>query len=206
MSTPEIPQGLLVVHGDSASDVASERLNVADIVSSRCYKAIDGKQPEWIGIHETASPIDLQSKSTPEWLAIENAYYIPFATRSHPNTQPSDLPGDFLYISYMDIVPETEEVFNEWYIGEHVDNYMQVPGWLRVRRYVSMLTGGGDDSDATVMGERELLRHKYLALHEWRHAEFAESPEFHRVATTGRANEMKGAILRIEMRVFELQR
>ncbi|KAF8194422.1 hypothetical protein K438DRAFT_2129450 [Mycena galopus ATCC 62051] len=220
MSLSEIPPALLLVYCHPAPDVTPEKFNAwydnehvptllktEGVLGGRRYNAIDGKYPEWMGIYDATSPNLLlpdiphshsNSKSEPEsrLLAdLEHHSYTLIATRTHPNMTPADLPADFIYASALDVAPETEDAFNEWYEGEHTDLLAKVPGWVRVRRY--RLHRSQDD---------ERPPRTYLALHEWRHAAFADMPEYVALNSTASANEMKEKLLGIEIRVFELQK
>ena len=42
----------------------------------------------------------------------------------------------YLLLVQMDIPPEFEDEFNNWYDSEHIPMLMQVPGWTSSRRYI----------------------------------------------------------------------
>lgn len=76
-----------------------------------------------------------------------------------------EVPGALFAVAFA--VPEDRDeraAFDGWYEDEHVPLLMNVPGWLRVRRYVAR--PGSDGPSWT-----------HLALHELRSAEALERPE-----------------------------
>lgn len=49
-----------------------------------------------------------------------------------------DKPAKYLYVVRMDVDPETEKQFNEWYNEEHVPALLDVPGVRGASRYASI--------------------------------------------------------------------
>ncbi|KAJ6527080.1 hypothetical protein B0H19DRAFT_1196401 [Mycena capillaripes] len=219
MTTSEVPQALLVVSSVPGPDITPEKFNAwhdnaqtqthlaaADVLNGRRYKAIDGRQPEWLGLYEATSPDirpnDVASEREREVLAsLDRSTYTLTSCRTQPDLPPDAFPADFLYMCNTDIASEAEDAFEEWYNGVHTDLFMKVPGWMRGRRYKLH-----SHQDSELVGSSGTVPHKYIALHEWTHAEFADMPEYVALANTARAEEMKKVLLRIEIRVFELQK
>lgn len=75
-------------------------------------------------------------------------------------------------------VPEADEAqFEDWYQGEHVDLLMQVPGWLRIRRY--RVRPGFAGTPFT-----------HFALHELSDASVMDAPERERARTTAKRDAL----------------
>lgn len=70
-----------------------------------------------------------------------------------------------------------EEQFEDWYQGEHVGLLMQVPGWLRVRRYRVRPGFAG-------------LPFTHFALHELADASVMDAPERERARTTEKRDRL----------------
>jgi hypothetical protein len=77
-----------------------------------------------------------------------------------------------LHIVRVDIAPEVEEAFNQWYDTVHVPALLRCPGWLSARRYVVF-----DGSP------------KYLAVYEVAGSWAYETEEFQRVRGFGEFEE-----------------
>ncbi|KAJ6555022.1 hypothetical protein DFH09DRAFT_1038362 [Mycena vulgaris] len=212
MSTLE--ESLLLVYSDPGPDTTFERFNgwstaqhaMEGVQAGIHYKAIDGQKPEWLTLHEANSPAippctnpsEIEREPVAELRTFTRSAYAPISSRTHPATTPADLPAEFVYLVSADVTPAAEDAFDAWYGGEHTALFMRVPGWRRVRRYTLRAH--------EELGARTRARapHKYLAIHEWSNAEFADTPEYAALLATPHANEMKKSILGIEFRVFEL--
>ena len=44
----------------------------------------------------------------------------------------------YLYVVRMDVAPEKEKQFNDWYNKEHIPALLKVPGVIRAYRYTSL--------------------------------------------------------------------
>jgi hypothetical protein len=102
----------------------------------------------------------------------------------------------------MDVKPEAEKDFNQWYDEEHIPLLAKVPGWVRSRRFVLQ--------DESCVGDGELKRTspppKYLAIHEWATQEKLESEAYkHAVSTPWRAR-VQETLTRKSRREMELYR
>ncbi|KAJ7046372.1 hypothetical protein C8F04DRAFT_1387911 [Mycena alexandri] len=214
MSIPPASQSLLLVHSIPAANIAAEDFNawhasrhaahlaMAGITSGLRYKAIDGKQPTWMALYETTStdlpPVHVPFAIEQEVVSrLERNSYTLITSRTHPNTRPTAIPADILYLFHLDFPPEREDEFNEWYDGEQTNLYMKVPGWLRLRRY---RLHSYDD-------EQPQVPRRFFTLHEFNNPEFADTPEYmDLVMGTERVREITKAVVGVEVRVFELQR
>jgi len=72
------------------------------------------------------------------------------------------------HIVMVDIDPELEPAFNEWYDSVHIPQILACPGWLSASRYVC-LEGGP----------------KYVAIYEITGAEAYDTAEFHEIRGFG---------------------
>ncbi|KAJ7051759.1 hypothetical protein C8F01DRAFT_998997, partial [Mycena amicta] len=131
--------------------------------------------------------------------------YTPISLRIAPLIVEDELPAKFAYLASVDVVPTAEEAFNTWYDSEHTELLARVPGWMRVRRYCLQVAStsptllpGPSNEDAGVRWR------KYLTIQEWSNAGFGDTPEYAALIGAERAQEMKKALLGIEIRVFEL--
>ena len=64
----------------------------------------------------------------------------------------------------MNVVPEVEAEFNEWYDKEHIPALAAVPGVLSARRFRST-SDSGAQSRATQRGTHDAGHRKYVALY-----------------------------------------
>jgi hypothetical protein len=72
------------------------------------------------------------------------------------------------HIVLVDVDPEVEEAFNDWYDNVHIPDILACPGWLSARRAIC-LEGGP----------------KYVAVYEITGPEAYETPEFHAIRGFG---------------------
>ncbi|HEY3109729.1 MAG TPA: hypothetical protein VGL23_13295 [Chloroflexota bacterium] len=73
-------------------------------------------------------------------------------------------PPPALQIGRIDIPPEHEEEFNEWYNGEYLVGYLKIPGVYGARRYLNQLPGP-----------------RYLTVYELANDQVSRQPEWDRV-------------------------
>ncbi|KAJ6616383.1 hypothetical protein B0H10DRAFT_2007252 [Mycena sp. CBHHK59/15] len=220
MSTPESHPALLFEYSDPGTAVPLETFNawydaehmpaqaaIAGFHTGVRYKAIDAQDPPWLALYDVASTDVLDSaaaqfpgaSASANILALlptyERRVYTLAASRMHPAVKS---PHEFLYVASVDIRPDAADALHEWHDGEHTDAFSRVPGWRRMRRCV--LHSHAEHGAAAQRGEARPL--KYLVIHEWTNAEFADSPEY--AALVAALSEMAQAILGLEIRVFEL--
>ncbi|KAJ7162853.1 hypothetical protein C8R46DRAFT_1101692 [Mycena filopes] len=208
MSVPPPPSQTLLVRFDTRHAQAhAAYLQTEGISSGLRYKAIDSKAPTWIALYETVSPdlpppppVDAEVEGGSMASRLERNSYTLSYSRTHPNTRAASIPADILYLLHVDLLPAREDAFTAWYDSEQTDAFTEVPGWLRVRRY---RLHSHDSAGAA----RTVPPRRYLMLHEFNNPEFAETPEYARLAMgSERVREMTQALAGIELRVFELQR
>src|ERR1700683_159294 len=132
------------------------RMTVPGFTGARRYQAIDGQQPPWLALYETAS---LEALDGPEYKAVvaggsdrEKFIMSHLATldRRVYELLSEDLPAGSAdgpagpapaILSVANTVPpEMEDDMAAWYEQEHIPMLLEVPGWQRIRRY--RLTGG----------------------------------------------------------------
>ena len=104
-----------------------------------------------------------------------------------------------------DVAGEAE--LNRWYDEEHIPLLMQVPGWVRTRRFVAnrVLSVTGTSVDVRVPAHAP---GKYVAIHEWESPDAFETAEFKRATSTEwRTRVMQsGVVVKHERRVFKFLR
>ncbi|MER5172397.1 hypothetical protein [Thioclava sp. GXIMD2076] len=74
----------------------------------------------------------------------------------------------FTHIVRVDIDPEHEDAFAEWYVSQHFPDLLACPGWLSAQRYITV-------------GEGQ----KYAAVYEVAGKWAFDTPEFHKVKGFG---------------------
>jgi hypothetical protein len=150
----------------------------------------------WIGAENPKISLaiyDLESLAVlqkPEYLAVSPAQFSPWANRLLVNqckricrfncVQIS--PGDAiapdeargLLVSAVNIAPEHEAEFNEWYDSEHLPRLAAIPGVLSARRFTS--PGAG---------------HKYVATYHLASPAVCASKEWQQAATTPWTEKLK---------------
>lgn len=84
-----------------------------------------------------------------------------------------------LFVVAFDVPGEDEEEFEAWYQGEHVPLLMEVPGWLRIRRYRTRPGHAG-------------APWTHFALHEIRDAAVLDAPERARARDTAMRDRLAG--------------
>ena len=151
-----------------------ERLAVPGFLSGARYEAVKGG-PKHLAVYELESPAVLESaaykkvqanptpwtkRCSPEVIGstfIRNVYAM-----IHPKTLPPSVAesgmAPSLQIGRMDVPPEVDAEFNDWYNTIYVPNYEKVPGVIRGRRYRAV-TGTPT----------------YLTLYEFEHPKVSES-------------------------------
>jgi hypothetical protein len=91
----------------------------------------------------------------------------------------------FIHIVRVDIDPEHERAFNDWYENTHFPQLLACPGWLSATRFVSI----GDGP-------------KYAAMYEVAGPWAFETPEFLAVRGFGRFEPFVRNFARIQLRQF----
>ena len=155
----------------------AERLAVPGFLSAARYEAVKGG-PKHLACYELESPAVLESaaykrvqanpsdwtkRCSPEVIGttfIRNVY-----TMIHPKALPASVAqskmAPALQIGRMDVPPEVDAEFNDWYNTIYVPNYEKVPGVIRGRRYRALV---GTPT--------------YLTLYEFDHPKVSESAEW----------------------------
>jgi hypothetical protein len=96
-------------------------------------------------------------------------YHQIFSHGKHPDT-----PAEFVLTVRIDVAPQHESEFNEWYNSDHLPALVSVPGVYCARRYVA------------VEGKP-----KYLAVYELRDAEVRKSEAWSRAANSEWTKRMR---------------
>ena len=92
-----------------------------------------------------------------------------------------------IVIVRIDIKPEMEEEFNQWYDEEHIPNLLKVPGLLWAKRGIN--TGDGP---------------KYVAVYEHENINVQHSDAYKEAVLTEWTQKLKPHFLKMEREVYEL--
>jgi hypothetical protein len=154
-----------------------ELLALPGYLSAARYAAVRGG-PKYLACYELESPEAVNTEAAQrrranptEWgKRIDpnvigtnfsvNLYQQIFPAEVSPDVAQSDM-APVLQIGCMDIPPEVEDEFNEWYNTIYVPNYEKVPGCIRGRRY------------RAVRGEP-----KYATVYEFEHEGVSQTSEW----------------------------
>ena len=155
----------------------AELLAVPGVLSAARYEAVMSG-PKHLACYELESPAVIQSDAfmkrqrdrtpwslriSPSVIAttyINNVYEMIHPTEVTSDIAQSGMPPA-LQIGRMDIPPEQEDEFNDWYNTIYVPNYEKVPGCIKGRRF------------RAVKGEP-----KYLTVYDFEHEKVSESAEW----------------------------
>ena len=129
----------------------AERLAVPGFLNAARYEAVKGG-PKHLAVYELESPAVLDSPAYKQVLAnptpwtkrcspdvigttfIRNVYSLIHPRALGPAAAASDM-APALQLGRMDVPPEIDAEFNEWYNTVYVPNYEKVPGVIRGRRF-----------------------------------------------------------------------
>jgi len=155
----------------------AERLSVPGFLSAARYEAVKGG-PKHLAVYELESPAVLQgdaykkvSANPTAWTrrsgpnAIATTFVRNVYTQIHPATVTPAVAGSgmapALQLGRMDVPPDVDAAFNDWYNTIYIPNYEKVPGVIRGRRY------------RAVEGAPT-----YLTFYEFEHPKVSESKEW----------------------------
>src|ERR1700693_1346016 len=130
---------------------ACYELEDASVLESAAYKRVQAHPTEWT------------RRCSPEAIGttyIRNVYTMIHPKELAPEAARSGM-APALQIGRMDVPPEVDAEFNDWYNTIYVPNYEKVPGVIRGRRY------------RAVVGSPT-----YLTLYEFDHPKVSESAEW----------------------------
>ena len=149
-----------------------ELMSVPGILNAARYEAVRSG-PKHLACYELESVAVVETdafKNRPrtEWAkqvgprtnTMSNIYEMVYPKELTPQIAGSDM-APVLQIGRMDIAPEHEEEWNQWYSGIYVPNYEKVPGCIRGRRWKA------------VRGEP-----KYAVVYELENEKVSDSPEW----------------------------
>lgn len=136
-------------------------LSVPGVLSVRRFRSVLGDGPRHMIVQEIERPEVMEN------IAYKNAALTPRGERvaSHytsrltttyeeivgfRHAQYDGMKSNYLWIARMDIPPEIEDEFNEWYDTEHVPLLLTAPGWMASRRFRRIR---GDDPKYMTMYE-----------------------------------------------------
>ena len=203
--------GLFLVYADVPAEAEEEfnrwyseehivdLLAIPGILSGARYEAIRGG-PKYLACYELESLQVLESgawlkhQANPsEWSKKMNdpAVGVYFIAGIYQQIFPAEVSqaaaqrdmAPTLQIGRMNVPPEMEDEFNEWYDTIYVPNYEKVPGCISGRRYRLV-------TDVLARGEP-----KYATVYEQEHDKVSQSPEW----TTARESHAQNARIRAYM-------
>jgi hypothetical protein len=121
-------------------------LSIQGVLCMRRLRLVKGGWPRHMVVCEVERPEVIESEAYKEATSrlgkeMESSYYT-----AQPRTvyreiigfrraQYEQMSSKYLLVVQMDIPPEFESEFNNWYDNEHVPLLMMVPGWLASRRF-----------------------------------------------------------------------
>jgi hypothetical protein len=172
------------------------RLSVPGISAAYRYRAIDGELPPWLALYEmthgtTDSPeyralaasASAREKSMMSRIATLDRRVYQQVSSDGPEL---DGPAPTVLIVAISVPPAVEDDMAAWYTDEHIPMLLEVPGWLRIRRY--RLTSGTAPA--------------WLSLHEIKGPEVFDDPAYQAASSTPWRNAIVGSAIARERRVF----
>lgn len=184
------PMGLLVAgfnFGGVAEDEFNDWYDTEHIPERECIKGFINTE-RWLGADDPKISIatyDLESLDVlqnPAYRAIAGANLSPWSKRVTgrcqricrfeaeqlpPGNQAAPADGGGMLLFAMNVAPDAETEFNEWYNTEHIPRLAGVPGCLSARRFK---TGSG--------------RHQYIALYHLTSPKVVASKTWEEAAST----------------------
>ena len=70
-----------------------------------------------------------------------------------PDRLPENSKGPYIHIVRIDITPEQEEAFNQWYDEVHLPAILACPGWLSGQRFIAIDDGPRYAAVYTIAGD-----------------------------------------------------
>jgi hypothetical protein len=176
------------------------RLAVPGIRTARRYRAVDDLTPPWLVLYELDRPGVIDSaaskalgaqasdrdKSVAAGLAtLDRRVYEQI---SLDGSEPDPVAPVILAVA-MSVPADAEDDLDAWYTDEHIPMLLDVPGWLRIRRY--RLTRSLDEPGPDL-----------LSLHELTGPQVLDEPSFRAAISTPWRDRVVASALRRERRVF----
>jgi hypothetical protein len=146
-----------VVAGEGPYHLATYELDSLDALASEPYRRL--KQ-------------DPGPRTTEQLQRVRS--FTRYTGRLQSDAGTSEVEPGRLFVVAFEVPEDVREEFDAWYEEEHVPLLLEVPGWLRVRRYV-------------LEPDQEGPQLTHLALHGLRGPEVLDAPERARLATPWRA-------------------
>ena len=99
----------------------------------------------------------------------------------------------FLVMNAMTPLPDFEQMFNDWYITEHIPLLQRVPFWLSSERFVLVSASSANPVPS------------HLALHKWNDIAAFETDEYKAATNTPWRTEVMGKVIQKERLVLEYE-
>jgi hypothetical protein len=171
------------------------RLTVPGISAAYRYQALDGQAPPWLALYEMAYgttdsaqykalavSASEREKSVMSQITLDRRVYQQVSS----DGPAPDGPAPVVLVVAISVPPAVEDDMAAWYADEHIPMLLQVPGWLRIRRY--RLTSGSAPA--------------WLSLHEINGQEAFDEPAYQAASSTPWRNRIVGSAVARERRVF----
>jgi len=178
------------------------RLTVPGFRGVLRYRALDEQKPTWLALYELDGPevIDSPGYKALAGQASERDKGVMAALGTlerrvfeqiSEDGSPVGRPAPMILAVSLSVPAESEADLSAWYTEEHIPMLLQVPGWLRIRRYrlVRGLDGPGPD---------------FLSLHELAGPEVLGEPGYRAAISTPWRDRVVTSALRRERREFGL--
>jgi len=176
------------------------RLAVPGIRSAQRYRALDDLKPPWLVLYDLDGPEVIDSaaykalgarasardKSVAAGLAtLDRRVYEQISV----DGSAPDPAAPVLLAVALSVPAEARDDLDAWYTDEHISMLLQVPGWLRIRRYrlTRSLDGAAPD---------------FLSVHELAGPQVLDEPGYRAAVSTPWRDRVAASALRRERRMF----
>jgi hypothetical protein len=187
------------------------RLAVPGVRGMLRYRALDDTKPSWLALYDLDGPevldtpayqaviaglSDRDRRITSGLATLERRIYSLLSTDGSAASgdaasgdAASGDPAPVILSVAMSVPAGSQDDMDAWYTQEHIPLLLQVPGWLRIRRYRLIPAAGSSAPD-------------FLSLHELAGPEVLEEPGYRAAISTPWRDRVVGSALRRERRVF----
>lgn len=138
-------------------------LSVPGVLSVRRFRSVQAEGPRHMIVSELERPEVMEGELyrkaavTPRGEKVASNYTARLTTVYEEllglrHAQYEGMRTNYLSVARMDVPPEIEDEFNEWYNKEHIPLLLMAPGWMASRRFRRVK---GDDPKYMTMYEVE---------------------------------------------------
>jgi hypothetical protein len=181
-------------------DHGPRRLSVPGFLGGYRYGALDDAKPPWLVLYDLdspdvldgpeyqalgASPNERDKTVGPGLATLDRRIY----TQLSSDGAVADGPAPVLLSVALSVPAGGEEDLQAWYTDEHIPMLLQVPGWLRIRRFRLVR---GMDGPAP----------EFLSVHDLAGPQVLEEPGYRAAISTPWRDRVVASALQRERRVF----